>query len=265
MSFCCPPPDDFLTTAQVLNHRMRRVVVTGSAGSGKSLFVHTLRNLDVPVWSADEAVIRLYEPGQEAWQALRQRYGDRFVANAHSPVDRKKLAAALLPGPDGKAPEMDVQELNALLHPLVWDDLEHFWLNQEKAGHTFAVAEVPLWFETGWNHGGPLCEHSHGPKTDMVPKPFLVGVCCDEMERRHRLLSIRGWTESMMREMDALQWSQDRKMAGCQLVIENKGTPEDLQEKARRFLQKMRDWREQSDREFAARWQKLTSDDTNNT
>lgn len=257
MSFCCPPPDDFLDTAKVLNRRMRRVVVTGSAGSGKSLFVHTLGDLGVPIWSADEAVIRLYEPGQEAWQALRQRYGNRFVASEHTPVDRKKLAAALLPGADGSFPEMDAQELNALLHPLVWDDLERFWNMQEKDGQAFAVAEVPLWFETGWNHGGPLSGDSRREKTSAGPEPFLVGVCCDEKERRHRLLAIRGWTERMMQAMDALQWSQERKMAGCHLVIDNKDTAEALQERAKAFLQEMQNWRGRSDEAFAERWNRL--------
>ena len=55
---------------------MRRVVVTGVAGSGKSLFMRMLAEEGVPTWSADAAVIRLYEPGQER-QALRLRY-DRF-------------------------------------------------------------------------------------------------------------------------------------------------------------------------------------------
>lgn len=264
MSFCCPPPDDFLDTAKVLNRRMRRVVVTGSAGSGKSLFVHTLGDLGVPIWSADEAVIRLYEPGQEAWQALRQRYGDRFIASDHTPVDRKKLAAALLPGADGSYPEMDAQELNALLHPLVWDDLERFWNMQEKAGQAFAVAEVPLWFETGWNHGGPLSGDSRKEKTPAGPEPFLVGVCCDEEERRHRLLAIRGWTERMMQAMDALQWSQERKMAGCHLVIDNKDTAEALQERAKAFLQEMQNWRDRSDEAFAEHWSRLIAADMEN-
>ena len=255
MSFCCPPPEDFLQTVQILNRRMRRVVVTGAAGSGKSLFVHTLKELGVPVWSADEAVIRLYEPGQEAWQALRRRYGDRFVPDAHTPVDRRRLAAALLPGEGGSAPELDVHELNALLHPLVWDDLERFWEEQERAGRGFAVAEVPLWFETGWGSGGPL---SDGGRRDVAAsKPFLVGVYCDENERRRRLLDVRGWTEEMMRKMDALQWSQERKMAGCHLVIPNLGTPEELRARTQAFLRQMEGWDDEDSAAFAARWKAL--------
>ena len=97
MAFTCPPPEDFVQTALTLERHMRRVVVTGVAGSGKSLFMRMLAEEGVPTWSADAAVIRLYEPGREAWQALRLRYGDRFIPADRSPVDRKALAAALLP------------------------------------------------------------------------------------------------------------------------------------------------------------------------
>ena len=85
----------------------------------------------VPTWSADAAVIRLYEPGREAWQALRLRYGERFIPDDRSPVDRKALAAALLPSAESG---VDVHELENLLHPLVLDDLERFWSGQEEAG-----------------------------------------------------------------------------------------------------------------------------------
>ena len=178
MAFTCPPPEDFVQTALTLERHMRRVVVTGAAGSGKSLFMRMLAEEGVPVWSADAAVIRLYEPGQEAWQALRLRYGDRFIPDGRSPVDRKALAAALLPSAE---PGVDVHELENLLHPPVLDDLERFWGEQEEAGLGYAVAEVPLWFESGWNRR--LC----GGR-----KPYVVGISCEQAERCRRLLDVYG-------------------------------------------------------------------------
>ncbi|MFQ8737334.1 MAG: dephospho-CoA kinase [Bilophila wadsworthia] len=160
MAFTCPPPEDFVQTALTLERHMRRVVVTGVAGSGKSLFMRMLAEEGVPTWSADAAVIRLYEPGREAWQALRLRYGDRFIPDDRSPVDRKALAAALLPSAESG---VDVHELENLLHPLVLDDLERFWSGQEEAGG-YAVAEVPLWFESGWSR--KLCGER---------RPYVVG------------------------------------------------------------------------------------------
>lgn len=246
LAFACPPPADFLQTALLLERRMRRVVVTGAAGSGKSLFMKMLAEEGVPTWSADAAVIRLYEPGQEAWLALRRRYGDRFVPDDRSPVDRKALAAALLPGAEAA---IDVRELENLLHPLVLDDLLSFWRQQEEAGRAYAVAEVPLWFESGWSR-----------KALEGRSPHVVGVACEEGERCRRLLDLRGWSETFMAHMDGLQWPQERKMAGCDRVIANSGTEEELRTKARAFAAEMEEWASLERAAFADLWQKLVNE-----
>ncbi len=246
MAFTCPPPEDFVRTALTLERHMRRVVVTGVAGSGKSLFMRLLAERGVPAWSADAAVIRLYEPGQEAWQALRRRYGDRFVPDDRSPVDRKALAAALLPSAESG---VDVRELENLLHPLVLDDLERFWSGEEEAGRGYAVAEVPLWFESGWSR--TLC----GDR-----KPYVVGVACEQGERCRRLLDVRGWSDAFMARMDGLQWTQERKMAGCDLVIANSGTEAELREKTAAFVGEMDNWEAESRSAFLAEWASLVNE-----
>ena len=243
LAFTCPPPEDFVQTALTLDRHMRRVVVTGVAGSGKSLFMRLLGEAGVPTWSADAAVIRLYEPGGEAWQALRQRYGERFVTDERSSVDRKALAAALLPSAENG---VDVRELETLLHPLVLDDLERFWCGQEEAGQGYAVAEVPLWFESGWSR-----------KPDDERRPHVVGIACEQEERCRRLLDVRGWSDALMARMDGLQWTQERKMAACDRVINNSGTEEALRDKANAFIREMEQWEAESRAAFVVRWERL--------
>ena len=246
MAFTCPPPEDFIQAALTLERHMRRVVVTGVAGSGKSLFMRMLAEEGVPTWSADAAVIRLYEPGREAWQALRLRYGDRFIPDDRSPVDRKALAAALLPEAESG---VDVHELESLLHPLVLDDLERFWSGQEEAGRGYAVAEVPLWFESGWSR--KLCGER---------RPYVVGISCEQGERCRRLLDVRGWSDRLMARMDGLQWTQERKMAGCDQVITNSGTEEALRGKARAFIREMEHWEAESRAAFLEQWERLVNE-----
>ena len=243
MAFTCPPPEDFLQTALALDRHMRRVVVTGIAGSGKSSFMGLLEKAGVPVWSADAAVIRLYQPGQEAWQALRRRYGDRFIADESSPVDRKALAAALLPSAESG---IDVRELEDMLHPLVLDDLERFWTGREEAGCPYAVAEVPLWFEAGWNR-----------RTRGEAAPYVVGIACDAAQRRCRLLERRGWSEALLTRMDALQWNQERKMSGCDEIIKNTGSLEDLHREAEALVARMKAWQSQEREAFVSLWGEL--------
>ena len=246
MAFTCPPPEDFVQTALTLERHMRRVVVTGVAGSGKSLFMRMLAEEGVPTWSADAAVIRLYEPGREAWQALRLRYGDRFIPADRSPVDRKALAAALLPSAESG---VDVHELENLLHPLVLDDLERFWSGQEEAGRGYAVAEVPLWFESGWSR--KLCGER---------RPYVVGISCEQGERCRRLLDVRGWSDTLMARMDGLQWTQERKLAGCDKVIANSGTEGALRDKARAFVREMEHWDAESRATFLGQWEHLVNE-----
>lgn len=245
LAFTCPPPPDFLETALHLERRMRRVVVTGVAGCGKSLFMRMLGEEGVSTWSADAAVVRLYEPGQEAWLALRRRYGDRFVPDDHTPVDRKALAAALLPSAEDG---LDVRELESLLHPLVLDDLEHFWTQEEAAGRSYAVAEVPLWFESGWS------------RTQTEAVPYVVGIACEQEERCRRLLDVRGWSPALLARMDGLQWTQERKMAACDRVIANSGTEEALRAQARAFVAEMDGWEAAGRLAFQERWERIVNE-----
>ncbi len=190
MAFTCPPPEDFVQTALTLERHMRRVVVTGVAGSGKSLFMRMLAEEGVPTWSADAAVIRLYEPGREAWQALRLRYGDRFIPDDRSPVDRKALAAALLPSAESG---VDVHELENLLHPLVLDDLERFWSGQEEAG---GATPSPRCRCGSSPAGAASCAENGGPTLWGFPASRANAAAACWKCGAGRIRSWPGWTAS---------------------------------------------------------------------
>ena len=144
---------------------------------------------------------------------------------------------------------MDVHELENLLHPLVLDDLERFWSGQEEAGRGYAVAEVPLWFESGWSR--KLCGER---------RPYVVGISCEQGERCRRLLEVRGWSDTLMARMDGLQWTQERKLAGCDQVIANSGTEGALRDKARTFVREMEHWDAESRAAFLGQWEHLVNE-----
>lgn len=232
LCFSCPPPKDFLQTILSLEKRMQKIVVTSVAGCGKSACMKVFSEQGIPVWSADAAVIQLYEPGQAGWKKIRERFGKRFVPSPEKAVDRKALALALLPKqftqnlPTGTQTEnepINKEEVESLIHPLVIQDLDRFWECCEKQGHMLAVAEVPLWFE------------SMG-QSAFREKIFLLGLACSEAERQRRLLEIRGWSPEFMMYMDAQQWPQAKKMASCDYVIHNDGSLEALKKQCLLFL-----------------------------
>lgn len=247
LRFFCPPPEDFLQTALALEKSMQRVVVTSVAGCGKSAFMHFLAEKGIPVWSADQAVIRLYRPGQAGWRALRERYGNRFINPMTSEIDRKALARALLPvrsaGEEGVEEAVRTEELESLIHPHVFADLDAFWAECGARGVPLAVAEVPLWFESRGRVKDASC--------------FVVGLSCPEEERQRRLLEIRGWTPEIMAHMDAQQWPQAKKMAACAHVIPNDSSLEVLEARTGAFLAFMADRRLQEEEDFVREWKKL--------
>lgn len=241
LRFTCPPPQDFATLALRLSRRMQRVAVTGSPGCGKSALARLLGGAGLPVWSADEAVARLYAPGGGGRHLLRGRYGDRFVPDPSGPVDKRALFAAM------RADAALRREVEAMIHPLVRHHMDQFFAQAEAAGAPAAVAEVPLFSESGWKT----------PRGE--PDILLVGVHCPLAERARRLATHRGWPPDMIAAMESWQWPAADKIRACQLVVDNSGTPEDLARRARGLLAELARLRAARDarlaRRLASLWQ----------
>ncbi|MDR1490199.1 MAG: dephospho-CoA kinase, partial [Desulfovibrio sp.] len=200
LSFFRPPPPDFCACAIKLSHRALRVVVTGAPGCGKSALLSALAEAGLPVFSADKAVAALYAPGGEGSRRLQGRFGDRFVTDAGSGVDKAALGRAM------REDQALRREVEALVHPLVFQAMQGFWADCEAAGRLFATAEIPLYFETAhtWKH-----------------PPLTVGVRCSFPIRHARLVRLRGWTEEVIAGMESWQWPEDKKMAACDFVVDN--------------------------------------------
>ena len=106
-----------------------------------------------------------------------------------------------------------------------------------------------LWFESGWS--SKLCGER---------RPYVVGISCEQGERCRRLLEVRGWSDTLMARMDGLQWTQERKLAGCDKVIANSGTEGALRDKARAFVREMEHWDAESRAVFLGQWEHLVNE-----
>ncbi|MDR3073634.1 MAG: dephospho-CoA kinase [Deltaproteobacteria bacterium] len=211
LAFSLPPPDDFLALAADLATPMRRVVVTGSPGGGKSAVTKALGEAGLPVWSADAAVRHLYEKGADGWYLLARRYGSRFVPDDNSGVDKGALFEAM------RASDELRREVERLIHPLLEHALLRFWDEQEKRGAAAVAAEVPLALEAGWFSS----RNARRGET-------LVGVYSPFATRRDRLARLRGWPDEMIAAMESWQWPEDKKIRAAGLVVDNSGSLEDL-------------------------------------
>src|SRR5580698_1116194 len=84
--------------------------LTGSIGMGKTETAKMFARLGIPVYDADAAVHRLYEPGGAAVGEIAAAFPSSVRDGR---VDRTALAAALANMPEG------FKRLEAIVHPLV--------------------------------------------------------------------------------------------------------------------------------------------------
>ncbi|MFN2343655.1 MAG: dephospho-CoA kinase, partial [Desulfonatronovibrio sp.] len=191
------PPKDFQRTFLYLERCLQKVIITGSMGSGKSLVMSFLKELEYPVFVADECVNDLYEPGNDGWRMIKGRFGDRFIDGDDLPVNKLRLGAAV-------SQDRDIlNELNHLIHPLVRQRLESFWLEHEDK--RVAFAEIPLAVESGMD----------------MDAHVVAGIYCPDELRYSRLADKRKLSRDQFVYLDENQMKQAEKLRNCQLVIDN--------------------------------------------
>ena len=119
---------------------MKIVGLTGGIGMGKSTAAAALRRAGVPVFDADAAVHRMQAPGGRAIGAIAKKFPGTVCRGV---LDRAALRAAVL------ADHARLQELEAILHPLVRAEQRRFLARARGAGAQLVVLDIPLLFETG--------------------------------------------------------------------------------------------------------------------
>ena len=111
-----------------------------------------------------------------------------------------------------------------------------------------AAAEIPLYFECGWQHV-------------FRPVPLSVGVHCPLPLRSARTAEHRGWNQEKMTALEEWQWPEDRKMDACDMVITNEDDLPRLQERAAGLVEKLRLLEQEKKEEQARTLGRLWSSD----
>ncbi|WP_243547140.1 dephospho-CoA kinase [Pseudodesulfovibrio tunisiensis] len=205
LEFWREPPEDFQALLRGLNAGCLRIGLTGMPGCGKSTVLGMLRDMGLPVFSADAAVGELYEAGCDGAVMVQQRFGGRFSRDDGS-VDKPALFQTML--------ESDAfrREIMDMVHPMVRHACMEFFA--ENRDRKLAVAEVPLLVEAGWH------------REDMVDLCAYVD-CPDE--RRHSIMrESRGLAPETLAAFDSWQWPAERKREACDVIVPNRGTLDEL-------------------------------------
>ena len=181
----------------------RRIGLTGGIASGKSSVGRLLAARGLPLLDADAFAREALAPGSPGAGAVLERYGAGVRAPGGE-IDRAAL---------GRIVFSDGAErcwLEQLVHPLV---RARFAAElEELVAEPLVVLVVPLLFEAGLE---PLCS-----------EVWLVD--CDERQQLQRLMARDGLGEADARARIAAQWPLARKRGLADVVLNNRGGPEQL-------------------------------------
>jgi 23S rRNA pseudouridine1911/1915/1917 synthase len=218
LAFRSPMPDDILEAALEACETPTPIVIVGGPGSGKSTLLALLAERGLPAFSADECVTGLYGPGGEAATWLRDRLGEGLMGPDGS-VDRRALFAAMNGDP------LLRRDVETVVHGLVRDAVERFFREAFTGGASMAVAEIPLYLESGWR---------------LAPEPVVVCVRCPGDVAERRLAESRGWDAERTATIAGWQWPAQRKEAACDILVDNDGDAGRLALEADRLLDRIR-------------------------
>jgi dephospho-CoA kinase len=190
--------------------------LTGNIASGKSTVTELFRRWGAIVIDADLLAREAQRPGTPVFAAIVERFG-HDVVRADGELDRAVLRARVMAAPAERA------ALNAIVHPEVRRRAEVLIEDARRAGGRIVVSDIPLLFETD------------------DPERFDAVVLVDAPPalRRARLMQHRGLSADEADAMLAAQMSADAKRPRSTHVIDNAGTFEDLERRARQVWQQL--------------------------
>jgi dephospho-CoA kinase len=188
--------------------RQRRIGLTGGIASGKSAVGLLLAARGLPVLDADVFARDALAAESAGARAVLERYGERVrppgTGAGEAAIDRAALGRIVF------ADAAERHWLEQLVHPLVRarfaTELER--LHQEPV----VVLMIPLLFEAGLEQ---LCS-------------TIWLVDCDEAQQLQRLMARNGLSAAEARVRIAAQWPLERKRVLADVVLDNRGTPEQL-------------------------------------
>ena len=120
---------------------IRRIALTGGIATGKSYVAAKIKEGGVPMVDADVLSREVVAPGTPGLAAVRRRFGPDAVRRDGT-MDRVRIAQIVF---KDKRARLD---LEAIIHPAVQKAIDEFFAALPKRT-PFAVADIPLLFETG--------------------------------------------------------------------------------------------------------------------
>jgi dephospho-CoA kinase len=179
---------------------VKRVALTGGIATGKTHVARRLaRHHDVPVVDSDEIVHEALATGGALVGPVIDRFGEGVRAS-NGGINRRALGAIVFEDPDARG------ALERLVHPHVYDRIARWFAALDPAA-AFAVADIPLLFETG-----------HESDFDAI-----IVTACDPATQIERVIKRDGVTREDAERRVAAQWPIHEKVARASYVVRTDG------------------------------------------
>jgi dephospho-CoA kinase len=195
------------------------VGLTGGIASGKSLIAGIFKDLGAHIIDADRIVRDLLEPGQDAWKEVSGYFGDDIMMPDRG-IDRRKLGQIVFSDPAKR------EWLNQCLHPRVFEayaaQVKRLCARTPDA---IVVFDAALLMETGFHK--------------KMDKTVLVYAHSDQ--QLSRLMERDRFTpeQALARIESQMPISEKRRYADY--VIENTGTREEAERRAREVFARLKE------------------------
>jgi dephospho-CoA kinase len=191
---------------------MRRVALTGGIATGKSHVRAELERLGALTIDADVLAREAVAVGTPGLAAVVARFG-RDIVDAAGALDRRRLAALVFSDPAAR------RDLEAIVHPIVRVRTDA-WFETVDPRNAFAVADIPLLYETGREH-----------EFDEV-----ILTACDPQTQVRRVMSRDSITEQEARQRIAAQLPTEEKVRRADHVITTDGSFDETNSQVRRVF-----------------------------
>ena len=187
--------------------------LSGGIGSGKSTVAKILSNLGAVVIDADVIAREVLEPTQAGYQRAIEVFGESIL-DSDRKIDRKKLAERVFQNSD------ELAKLEMIVHPAVIARVAQ--IRNSLPESTVVVYDTPLLFEKNLQ--------------GQFDKVLIV--VTDSEHRKARLIE-RGLEITDIEARIANQATDAQRRTVADFVIENNGTPEQLQDQVTKVWQQI--------------------------
>lgn len=197
---------------------MLRIALTGGIATGKSHVARLLAQAGLPLIDADVLARQALAVGMPALVAVRTRFGEGVMA-PDGTLDRAKLADVVFRDASAR------KALEGMIHPGVIQSILTFFEQTCSPERPMAVADIPLLYESGFEHA-----------FDRV-----VVVACPREMQVTRVMSRDNTSKEAAERRIAAQLPIEEKVRRAHYVIRTDGTFEDTDRQVAETLEKLRE------------------------